>query len=303
MDWGDHHLEMGRRTLVMGILNVTPDSFSDGGRFHDVEAAVSHALRMASDGADIIDVGGESTRPFACPVSAEEEIRRVVPVIEAITKYLSLPVSVDTTKAIVAEKALSAGASMINDISSLTGDAKMAEVAASAGIPVILMHMQGTPQTMQSRPHYSDPVLEIAAYLETVVHHAEKKGISRSKIMTDPGIGFGKTMAHNLLLIKHLEAFQSLNLPLLIGPSRKSFLQKITLGKVGVSSDDERRMTDVATHAAVAAAVLNGAHIVRVHDVAGANTTIKVIDAIQQAGQRELPDRCRPGFYESNYTE
>jgi dihydropteroate synthase len=286
MDWNGYHLEFGRRTLIMGILNVTPDSFSDGGQFHNVDAAVSHALQMASEGADIIDVGGESTRPFAQPVSVEEEIGRVIPVIEALSRHLSIPISIDTTKVMVAEKALTAGASMINDISSLTGDKSMGAMVATAGVPVVLMHMQGTPLTMQCCPRYSEPAFEIVAYLETMVRHAEKQGISRSKIIVDPGIGFGKKMVHNLLLIKYLDAFRSLELPILIGPSRKSFLQEIVSGKVGVKTGKERQVMDTATHAAVAAAVLNGAHMVRVHDVTGANTTIKVIDAIQRAEEK-----------------
>ncbi len=284
MEWGHRHLDFGRKTRIMGILNVTPDSFSDGGRFHDVDAAVTHALQMASDGADVIDVGGESTRPFAQPVSAEDEISRVVPVIRALSRHLSIPISIDTTKAAVAESSLAAGASIINDISALTNDKGMGKLAAAAGVPVILMHMQGTPATMQCNPEYLDPVREIVTYLDSVVKKAEKNGIPRSRIIVDPGIGFGKTIEHNLLLMKHLRVFQSLELPLLMGPSRKSFLQKLSLGKVGMDHELERETTDVATHAAVAAAALKGVHMVRVHDVAGARTTLNVIDAIEQSG-------------------
>lgn len=288
LDWNGRRLEFGRRTCVMGILNATPDSFSDGGRFRDIDAAVSHALRMASDGADIIDIGGESTRPFAAPVSAAEEISRVVPVVEALANRLSIPISVDTTKAVVAEKALAAGASIVNDISALNHDSAMAGLVASSGVPVILMHMKGTPATMQLAPRYDDPVREIVDHLAGAVRKALNKGISGSKIIVDPGIGFGKTTAHNLLLIKHLQAFQSLMLPILVGPSRKSFLQKTVLGKVGMESDAERRMIDTATHAAIAAAALNGAHIVRVHDVAGARATLNVIDAVRLVEDADL---------------
>jgi dihydropteroate synthase len=277
-----HHLEFGRRTCIMGILNVTPDSFSDGGKFNRLGDAVAHAVQMVADGADIIDIGGESTRPFAEPVSVEEEIRRVVPVIESLAGHVSVPISIDTTKAAVAERALAAGASIINDISALSYDPAMGELAARAGVPVVLMHMQGTPATMQLNPEYEDPVNDIIRFLENAVQQAEEQGIPRSRIIVDPGIGFGKTVEHNLLVIKHLKNFESLDVPVLIGPSRKSFLQKIIAGKVGIRNDADLAVTDIGTQAVVAAAVLNGAHIVRVHDVAGTRATVKIIDAIKQ---------------------
>lgn len=280
--WHHHHLEFGRRTCIMGILNVTPDSFSDGGKFNRLGDAVAHAVQMVADGADIIDIGGESTRPFAKPVSVEEEIRRVVPVIESLAGHVSVPISIDTTKAAVAERALAAGASIINDISALSYDPAMGELAARAGVPVVLMHMQGTPVTMQLNPEYEDPVNDIIKFLENAVQQAEEQGIPRSRIIVDPGIGFGKTVEHNLLLIKHLKNFESLGVPVLIGPSRKSFLQKIITGKVGIRNDADLAVTDIGTQAVVAAAVLNGAHIVRVHDVAGTRATVKIIDAIKQ---------------------
>ena len=273
---GSHLLTMGPRTLIMGILNVTPDSFSDGGLFLDKDAAVAHGEAMAEAGADILDIGGESTRPFSDPVPVEEEIRRVVPVIEALAPRVTVPISIDTTKAEVARLALDAGAAIVNDVGAMRLDPGMADLVAARAAPVILMHMLGKPKTMQDEPHYDNVVDEVKDFLVRAIEKAESAGISRSKIIVDPGIGFGKTVTHNLLLIKGLSALRSLGVPVLIGPSRKSFITKL------LGPGDERR--EVGTQAAVSAAVLNGAHIVRVHDVERTRETLKLIDALKDSG-------------------
>jgi len=273
---GPYLLTLGPRTLMMGILNVTPDSFSDGGLYFDKEDAVAHGEALAAAGADIIDVGGESSRPFSEPVLAEEEIRRVVPVIEELARRLSVPISIDTTRAQVATRALEAGAVMVNDIGALRLDPAMADLVADRDVPVALMHMKGTPKTMQNNPQYKNVVGEVKSFLADVIHRAEEAGIDRDKIIVDPGIGFGKTVTHNLRLIKDLRAFQPLGVPILIGVSRKSFISKL------LGPGDERR--EVGTQAAVAAAALNGAHIVRVHDVERTRETLKLVDAIKNSG-------------------
>ena len=272
---GSHILTLGPRTAIMGVLNVTPDSFSDGGRFFEMEDAVAHGEALAEAGADIIDVGGESSRPFSEPVPAEEEIQRVIPVIEELAGRLSVPISIDTTKAQVAEQALDAGAVIVNDIGALRFDPAMAKLVADRDVPIVLMHMQGTPKTMQANPQYEDVVGGVKAFLADAINRAEAAGIDRSKIIVDPGIGFGKTVAHNLLLIKDLSAFQPLGVPVLIGPSRKSFISKL------LGPGDERR--EVGTQAAVTAAAMNGAHIVRVHDVERTRETLKLADAIRES--------------------
>jgi dihydropteroate synthase len=259
----------------MGILNVTPDSFSDGGLFLDKQDAVAHGVALAQEGADIIDVGGESSRPFSEPVSAEEEIRRVVPVIEELADRVSVPISIDTTKAEVARQALDAGAAIVNDIGALRLDPDLAGLVADRGAPVVLMHMIGTPKTMQDDPHYDDVVMEVKDFLENAIDGAEAAGIDREKIVVDPGIGFGKTVNHNLRLIEGLAGLQPLGVPILIGPSRKSFIQKL------LGPEDERR--DIGTQAAVTAAALQGAHIVRVHDVERTRETLKLVDAIRNS--------------------
>jgi len=281
--WGAHRLELGRRTCIMGIVNVTPDSFSDGGKFYRRDAAAAQGEKMAAEGADIIDVGGESTRPFSQPVSVEEEIRRVVPVIERLALRVAVPISIDTTKAEVARRAVEAGASMINDVSALRFDADLGEVAARSGLPVILMHMLREPGSMQVKPHYDDLLGQIAQFLSAAMRRAEERGIARSKIIVDPGIGFGKTVTHNLLLLKHLPAFADLDVPLLIGASRKFFIRQIL--KTGEQQDlpPDLPIVETGSQAAVAAAVINGAHIVRVHEVANTLATVKIIDAILNA--------------------
>jgi len=243
----------------MGILNVTPDSFSDGGRFFSRENALKQAEKMAGEGADIIDVGGESTRPYAEQVSAEEEIRRIIPVIRKIKKKLRTLVSIDTYKSEVACRALEEGADIINDISALRMDRNMGKAAARAGVPVILMHMQGRPRGMQANPRYSDVIRDIAGFLGERIKKAKELGIDAKKIIIDPGIGFGKTVEHNLLIIKNLEKFKKLGCPVLAGPSRKSFIGKVLNLKVYERFE--------GTAAAVAICVWNGADIVRVHDV------------------------------------
>lgn len=284
--WNNHRLVCGRQTLIMGILNITPDSFSDGGNFFAFDEAVTQGARLADDGADILDIGGESTRPFSDPVSAEEEIRRVVPVIEKLVPRVSIPISIDTTKAAVARRALEAGASIINDVSSLRLDRDMADLVAESGVPVILMHMLGTPKTMQIDPEYDDLIGEIKAFLAQSIDHAIAKGISKSKIIVDPGIGFGKTKTHNLLLIKHLREFKTLEVPIMIGPSRKAFIRHILKDQTLPDIRPDLPEVEIGTQAAVAASILNGADLVRVHNVANTRSTVKIIDAIKHSADK-----------------
>lgn len=272
--------DLGRRTLVMGILNVTPDSFSDGGRFFSLESAVAHARQLIREGADIIDVGGESTRPGAEPVTAEEELRRVLPVIRAIRKEFSVPISIDTYKAIVAEAALAAGANIVNDISALRFDPQMVEVVAHARVPVVLMHMLGTPQTMQQNPVYTDVVREIKEFLGERIAFARAHGIR--EIIIDPGIGFGKTVAHNVEILRRLSELKDLGCPILIGTSRKSFI-----GKLGGTEENPLPISErlEGTIASNVIAVLHGAQIVRVHDVAAMKRALAIVDAVCYAGR------------------
>ncbi len=279
LDCRSQKLELGRRTLIMGILNVTPDSFSDGGVFFDEEAAVKHAERMVAEGADIIDVGGESSRPGADQVSAGAEMDRVLPVIERLAKTTEVPISIDTYKSSVARQALDAGACIVNDITALQGDPDMAPVVAEAGVPVVLMHMKGTPGDMQLDPHYDSLISEIISFLETRIQMAVDSGISPNQIIVDPGIGFGKTVAHNLEIIKRLRDFRSLEKPILIGTSRKSFIGKI----LALPADDRLRLEGTA--ATVAIAVANGADVVRVHSVKEMARVVRMADAIVRGGQ------------------
>lgn len=280
---GRHSLILGEHTHIMGILNVTPDSFSDPGRFFTFDDAVAQGQKLFEDGADILDIGGESTRPFSDTVTAEEEIDRVVPVIEEIAKHVSIPISIDTTKAIVARRAIEAGASMINDVSALRHDHEMADVALEYGVPIILMHMLGSPKTMQVSPSYNDLIGEIRTFLENALEQAAKKGILKSKIIIDPGIGFGKTVKHNLLLIKHLRKFETLDVPILIGPSRKAFIRQILKDQSVEDIKADLPVVETGTQATIAAAALNGAHIIRVHDVAKTRATLKIVDAIKNS--------------------
>lgn len=262
-----------RRTALMAIVNVTPDSFYDGGRHPDVDTAVADAMAMVEAGADIIDIGGESTRPGATPVSSSEESARVLPVIRSVRRRTELPISIDTYKATVAQAALAEGADIINDVSALTFDSGMADLVASAKVPVILMHMQGTPATMQLDPRYRDVVAEVRDFLAGRVAFAVERGIERERIIIDPGIGFGKTLDHNLALLRGLPALARLGQPLLIGVSRKGFIGKLLDAKA-----EERLEGSIA---AAVAAVLAGADIVRVHDVKATRNAIRVADAIR----------------------
>ncbi len=271
---GNCWFEWGKRTYIVGILNVTPDSFSDGGLYYRLEAALKQAERLIEAGADIIDIGGESTRPFSKPVPVEEELSRVIPVIEGIRKRFDIPISIDTYKAKVAKEALEAGAQIVNDISALRFDPQMSQVVAEYQAPVILMHMKGTPQTMQIDPSYEDVIGEIKDFLSRRAEEAQKAGIKREKIILDPGIGFGKRIEDNLKIIKEIKAFFDLGYPVMLGPSRKSFLGQIL--------DKEARERDAGTMAVVALAAYQGVHLVRVHNVEMAVDTIKVIQALKE---------------------
>ena len=281
LSWQGRQLQLGPATTVMGIINVTPDSFSDGGRFHSADAAIAQAERLVEAGAGIIDVGGESTRPFADDVPEKEEIDRVMPVIEALAGRIPVPISIDTTKAPVAEAAVAAGASIINDVSAMQMDGRMPHTAARLGVPVILMHMKGSPRTMQKNPTYGNVVTEVKAYLAGAVEKAVDAGIDRHRIIIDPGIGFGKTGRHNLLLIHQLAAFEELETPILVGPSRKRFIRDILKKPSRKDIRPDLPEVETGTQAAVAASVLNGAHIVRVHDVGNTVAMVKVLDAIR----------------------
>lgn len=269
-------LDLSSRTHLMGVLNVTPDSFSDGGKFLKVEDAVRRGIKIAEEGADIIDVGGESTRPGSGPATIEEELSRVIPVIETLSKKIDIPISIDTYKSEVAKKALDAGAEMINDISALRFDPKMKEVAAEYQVPIVLMHIKGTPKNMQENPYYEDVVKEITEYLKESIQMAKNGGIQEENIIIDPGIGFGKRLEDNLNILKNLEKFSILNCPILVGPSRKSFIGKI------LDLPVEERLD--GSLAALAVAIMNGANIVRVHDVKESRRVAGLVDAILRAG-------------------
>jgi dihydropteroate synthase len=277
----DRVLSPDDHTLIMGIVNVTPDSFSDGGRYAAVEAAVAHGLSMWNQGADVVDVGGESTRPGAEPVSAIEEMSRVVPIVRDLADQ-GVVVSVDTMKAEVASAAIGAGAHIINDVSALT-DPEMADVCAATGAGVVLMHMQGEPRTMQDDPHYDDVVPEVASFLENRADHAVRAGIARSRICVDPGIGFGKTFDHNLDLLNGVDRLGAIGYPVLIGTSRKGFLGAILQDADYPASADQR---DPATAATVALAVVGGASVVRVHNVGHALQAARTADAMVRASRR-----------------
>jgi dihydropteroate synthase len=266
----------------MGILNVTPDSFSDGGQFFTLDNALAHAEQMIAEGADIIDVGGESTRPGGEPVSTEEEIKRVVPVIEALAKRVKTPISVDTTKSEVARAALDAGAAIVNDISALRFDFYVADAAARAGAGLVLMHSRGTPATMHRMPPAADIMQEVTSSLRASINMAERRGVKHESIVIDPGIGFGKTHEQNLELIAKLDQLIAAfpDLPILIGTSRKSFIGRILADESGTPAPPEDRLH--GTMATITAAILGGAHIVRVHDVKATVETIRVTNAIRE---------------------
>jgi dihydropteroate synthase len=262
----------------MGILNVTPDSFSGDGIYQDLDRAVSAAERMVGDGADIIDIGGESTRPGAEPVTIEEEIKRTIPVIKRLSKNIGIPISIDTTKSEVARFALENGASIINDITGMDSGPGMITVAREFNAKVVVMHIKGTPRTMQNNPEYGNLIQEIKGKLRDIVENAVRNGIKKENIIIDPGIGFGKTAEHNLQILNRLSEFKELGLPVLIGPSRKSFIGKIT----GAEAGDRI----FGTLASVAIAIRNGADIVRVHDVKEVKQVVAMADAISRNGER-----------------
>lgn len=269
-------LAIGNRALIMGILNVTPDSFSDGGRFNSIEEIIEHGLKMVDEGADIIDVGGESSRPGAEPVSAQEELKRVIPVIKGLADCVDIPVSIDTTKAAVAREAIECGAEIVNDISAMTLDDQMPSVIARSGAAVILMHIRGRPQDMQKGDlSYKSICGDIIGFLEEKVEAACCAGILEKSVMIDPGYGFGKTGDDNLKLLKYLSEFRVLGRPIVAGVSRKSFIGRITGGK-----PSER---EVGTAAAVTAAIMNGANIIRVHDIGAMKKAAAMADAIIRA--------------------
>jgi dihydropteroate synthase len=275
-------LILGECTLVMGVLNITPDSFSDGGAYLDSEAAIARALQIEEDGADILDIGGESTRPGASPISSEEEIRRIVPVIEVLRGKLRIPMSVDTRRADVAEAALRAGAEILNDVSALRTDQRLAEIARRARAPLILMHMRGTPQTMQRGPFARDVIRDVMAGLREAVALAKRAGLAKSQLLLDPGIGFGKKHEQNFEILARLPEFARLGCPIVIGTSRKAFLGKTLAAPDGTNAPPGKRL--LGTAATVTASILGGAHIVRVHDVAEMVQVVRVADQVVNAG-------------------
>jgi dihydropteroate synthase len=279
LNWFGNHLALDSKTSIMGILNVTPDSFFDGGVHLRLNDAVKSGLNMAMEGADIIDVGGESTRPFSDPLPLDEELGRVIPVIKALGREVDVPISIDTYKSEVARQALEAGATMVNDISALRFDPAMGLLVAEAGVPIVLMHMKGTPKNMQVKPVYKDLLGEIVGFLSSAVEQAVGIGIKRELIIIDPGIGFGKSFDDNLKIIRELHTFSSLGQPVLVGTSNKAFIGHV----LGLPLESR----ETGTMATIAAAVMNGADIVRVHNVKAAKETVCMIDAIASGS-------CRP---------
>jgi dihydropteroate synthase len=276
-------LALGQRTVVMGVLNVTPDSFSDGGKFLQPESAVEQAFAIERAGADLLDVGGESTRPGSNETSASVELDRILPVLEALRGRLKIPISVDTRRASVAELAVSAGAELVNDVSGLNSDPRIAEVAARHGVPLILMHMRGEPGTMQAGPFAREVMKDVMQGLRKSVEIARKAGVAKSQIVLDPGIGFGKSFAQNYELLQKLPQLAKLGYPLLVGTSRKGFLGA-TLARDGKPASPEERIWGTA--ATVTASISNGAHIVRVHDVTEMVQVARVADCLLNPNQR-----------------
>ena len=278
-----HVIRLAGRPLLLGIVNVTPDSFSDGGLYFDPKDAVEHAVQLVEEGADILDIGAESTRPGAVPIEATEELRRLIPVVRVIAKAVAVPISIDTSKASVAKAAIDEGAVIVNDVTGLRGDPAMVDLIAQTGAGIVLMHMQGTPQTMQQAPEYQDVVEDVAAFLSERAQYAIGRGVGRSQIILDPGIGFGKVLVQNLDLLGQLPRFIQLGYPLLIGPSRKSFIGQLT----------GRPVEDRAwgTAAAVAIAVEQGAHILRVHDVEAMRDVVEVAAAITRRKKSSLREQ------------
>jgi dihydropteroate synthase len=273
------NLDLSQRTHIMGVLNVTPDSFSDGGRHFERDKAIEWGMKMAEDGADIIDIGGESTRPGSQTVSVEEEIERIVPVIDALSRDCALPLSIDTRKGEVSERAIDAGCSIVNDVTGLTSDQRVADTVARKGAALVIGHIRGTPSDMQEKPFYEDVMGEVFRELKARIELAESRGVLPTRIIIDPGIGFGKRLEDNLTILRRLGELRSLGKPIMVGPSRKSFI-----GKVLDLPVDERLE---GTAAAVAVAVANGAHLVRVHDVKEMRRVCMVAEAIVRAGRPE----------------
>jgi len=275
LTWKNFSLDFSKKTYIMGILNVTPDSFADGGLYFDKSSAIERAYQIVEEGADIIDIGGESTRPGSEPISIKEELIRTIPVIEAISKKIKVPISIDTYKSEVAKAAIDAGASMVNDISGLRFDPRMPDVVSEFKVPVVIMHIKGKPQDMQQNPVYYALIPEIIDYFRVGMRTAISAGVSEDKIIIDPGMGFGKTFDHNLEIINNLYEFTLLEKPILIGPSRKAFIGKI-LGDVPATERLE------GTAAAVSISIINGANVVRVHDVKEMVKVAKVADAVKR---------------------
>ncbi len=269
---GTRTFDLTQRSILMGIVNVTPDSFSDGGVYFSPSAAVSHALKLEADGADIIDIGGESTRPFAAPVSTDQELARVIPLIQAIRQHSDIPISIDTYKAEVAQAALNAGANLINDISALRFDPEMVNLAARSGVPIILMHMQRQPRNMQVAPHYDNLVAEIKLFLAERRDFALSHGIAASNLILDVGIGFGKNLSHNLELIRRLDEFHDLGCPLLLGVSRKAFIGKIL--------DLPVTERDIGSLGAIAVGLTRGVQIIRTHNILLARQLTAIVEAV-----------------------
>ncbi|MBN1871931.1 MAG: dihydropteroate synthase [Candidatus Omnitrophica bacterium] len=280
LTWGKFSLDLSRKTYIMGVLNRTPDSFSDGGHFMKIDAAVKRVMAMVAEGADIIDIGGESTRPGAEPVDIETELERTIPLIQRVARNIRAPISIDTSKSEVAEEAIKNGASMINDVSGLRSDLGIARVARDYDVPLIIMHMRGTPKTMQAKARYDSVLEEILNELRESLNIAEKAGVDGNKIIVDPGIGFGKTVEHNLEIINNFDRLKALNKPLLIGVSRKSFMANI-LKENGVSPEDvEKSGRLIGTIVTSVASVIKGANILRVHDVKEIYQAVKISDAM-----------------------
>jgi dihydropteroate synthase len=273
MEMRGRSFNWGERTYLMGVLNVTPDSFSDGGEFYAPAAALAQAQRLVEAGADVLDIGGQSTRPGAQQVSVEEELHRVLSVVQVVRSHLSVPISVDTTRAVVAQRAVEAGADMVNDISGGTFDPDMLSTVAQLGVPIVLMHMRGTPETMQQLTDYQDLMGDIYEFLEGQIAAAERAGISRSRLIIDPGIGFAKTLEQNLEILRQLPTFRSLGVPILVGVSRKSFI-----GRLVNQPDPKGRVWGTA--AACCSAIAGAADILRVHDVLEMRDVCRVADAI-----------------------
>jgi dihydropteroate synthase len=281
--------ELGQRTWLVGVVNVTPDSFFDGGLYFEPARAIDRALALAAEGADIIDIGGESSRPGSNPIPAKEEKKRILPVVEVLKQKNSVLISVDTTKAEVAEAALAAGADIINDISAGRFDPRMLPIAARNGAAVILMHMKGTPRTMQIAPHYDDVLGEVKAFLSERLEAAESCGLPRESILLDPGIGFGKLIDHNLILLNNLGALAELGRPLVVGISRKSFLGKI----LKVEAQDRLE----GTIAAAVVSILRGASLLRVHDIQAVKQAVAVAEAIMSQGAAAVPEKGQGKSY------